>query len=418
MRDRMLKNALAVLLAAGIVVAQVTLGHRVETLENRMEDAFTSIIEIHNRLKDVEQIQRGMDASAVVPGNAPLQGLQGPRGPQGPTGPKGERGERGPIGEKGDPGAPGMPGPSGKPIDATGIRALKSAIIFFEEGRDGNIYAYLGKSDNGAGGRLNLNGRKDVTTVSLSSLEAGGRLDLREPSGALRASFGINEENLAGFGELRNVGGERVLSIGADSEQNGQLEISDLEGATVVRVGVNSHQNGGLAFFFNRSGERTVSIGTGQDGQGLIEVNGQRVTDLGEVFEIQERRGILPGTVVAVSDREGRIAATKIAYDRRTVGVICGADFLRPGIVLGMRKDGTSDLPVAVAGQVFVRVNLEGGAIDPGDLLVSSSQVGVAMRASNLHRAFGAVIGKALAPYRRNPVGSHEGLVRMLVMSR
>jgi hypothetical protein len=81
---------------------------------------------------------------------------------------------------------------------------------------------------------------------------------------------------------------------------------------------------------------------------------------------------------------------------------------------IGSRHDGTTDLPVALTGQVFVRVSDEAGSIAVGDLLVASSTPGVAMRATDRLRAIGAVIGKALEPRD----GEGEGLVRMLVMVR
>jgi hypothetical protein len=84
--------------------------------------------------------------------------------------------------------------------------------------------------------------------------------------------------------------------------------------------------------------------------------------------------------------------------------------------VIGQRNDSTTDLPIAVSGTVFVRVNGEGGDIYPGDLLVSSSRVGVAMRASNRDRAVGAVVGKALERYSN--VSHAEGQIRMLVVLR
>jgi hypothetical protein len=72
---------------------------------------------------------------------------------------------------------------------------------------------------------------------------------------------------------------------------------------------------------------------------------------------------------------------------------------------------------VALSGQVYVRVSLEGGAIEPGDLLVSSSTPGVAMRMAAAELALGTVLGKALERYSGNG-GEPEGLVRMLVMMR
>jgi hypothetical protein len=83
---------------------------------------------------------------------------------------------------------------------------------------------------------------------------------------------------------------------------------------------------------------------------------------------------------------------------------------------MGARKDGSADLPVAIAGQVYVRVCGESGNIEVGDLLVSSSRPGVAMRGADSSRLVGTVVGKALENWQ-GPESS-EGLVRMLVMSR
>ncbi len=119
---------------------------------------------------------------------------------------------------------------------------------------------------------------------------------------------------------------------------------------------------------------------------------------------------------MAVAGPEGRIAPSAGPYDRRVIGVISGAGGLQPGSVIGNREDGSNDLPVAVSGQVAVRVCLEGGPIEPGDLLVASSQPGVAMRAADPSRAVGAVVGKALEAFGSGE--GKEGLVRMMVMLR
>ena len=72
-------------------------------------------------------------------------------------------------------------------------------------------------------------------------------------------------------------------------------------------------------------------------------------------------------------------------------------------------------MPIALIGQVYVRVTRENGAISVGDLRVSSSRSGVAMR-GGADRAIGTVIGKALESY--DELAGKEGLIRMLVMNR
>ena len=91
--------------------------------------------------------------------------------------------------------------------------------------------------------------------------------------------------------------------------------------------------------------------------------------------------------------------------------------FRRVGLLVRMWRLNAlprMNLPVAVSGQVFVRVITEAGAIAVGDLLVSSSVAGVAMRGAEQGRLTGSVVGKALQPY----AGQGESLIRMLVMVR
>ncbi|MBI1744256.1 hypothetical protein HYR54_14475 [Candidatus Acetothermia bacterium] len=66
---------------------------------------------------------------------------------------------------------------------------------------------------------------------------------------------------------------------------------------------------------------------------------------------------------------------------------------------------------LALAGRVYVKATTENGPIRPGDLLVSSSKLGVAMRC--LAHCDSAMIGKALGSLTHG-----EGLILILVMSR
>jgi len=56
------------------------------------------------------------------------------------------------------------------------------------------------------------------------------------------------------------------------------------------------------------------------------------------------------------------------------------------------------EVPLAVVGVVPCKVSVENGAIAPGDLLVTSSTPGYAMKGTNRRRMLGAVVGKALEP--------------------
>jgi hypothetical protein len=131
--------------------------------------------------------------------------------------------------------------------------------------------------------------------------------------------------------------------------------------------------------------------------------------DCAEDFEVQDHRDIEPGVVLSLSE-DGPLALSTVAYDRKVAGVISGAGGLRPGIVLGRSASATNPWPIALSGKVFCKVDAECSPIAVGDLLTTSPTPGHAMAARDHERAFGAVIGKALAS-----LPSGRGLLPVLV---
>ena len=77
--------------------------------------------------------------------------------------------------------------------------------------------------------------------------------------------------------------------------------------------------------------------------------------------------------------------------------------------------DNTSDqIPLGVVGVIPTKVCDEGGPIARGDLLVSSSRPGHAMKADPSLLGFGMVLGKALEEFR----GGETGFIKVLVSVR
>jgi len=208
---------------------------------------------------------------------------------------------------------------------------------------------------------------------------------------------------------------KEVAIIGDTVEHmGGEAWFYSTDGKLESTMGV-STTGGGFARFYNRDGTEVVYIGSLTNGKGTVEVNGNRLADFSEVFELARRDGVIPGTVMS-ADGRGMLGPSRRSYDPGVVGVVSGAGDLQPGMRIGSREDGSKDLPVALIGQVYVRVSSENGAIQLGDLLVSSSKSGVAMRASDPARTLGTVIGKALESYEAS--ADREGLIRMLVMNQ
>jgi hypothetical protein len=119
--------------------------------------------------------------------------------------------------------------------------------------------------------------------------------------------------------------------------------------------------------------------------------------DCAEEFEIANSVSIEPGTVVVIND-EGSIGETSEPYNKRVAGVISGAGKFRSALILGRNgSSGEGKAPVALVGRVYCKVDASYSGIEVGDMLTTSPTSGCAMKASDPARAFGAVIGKALA---------------------
>jgi len=78
--------------------------------------------------------------------------------------------------------------------------------------------------------------------------------------------------------------------------------------------------------------------------------------------------------------------------------LVAGVVSYRPGMVLGGTEPAEGMTLLALTGIVPVKVTDEGGPIQPGDLLVSSSTPGYAMRWAGGGACPCAIVGKALEP--------------------
>lgn len=134
-----------------------------------------------------------------------------------------------------------------------------------------------------------------------------------------------------------------------------------------------------------------------------------RNADCAEEFDVVLAEGVEPGAVLVIGD-DGRLALSRNACDRRVAGIVAGAGDLRPGIVLGRQPGRNDRAPVALMGRVNCKVDACTAPVAVGDLLTTSDVPGHAMKAGDPVRAFGAVIGKALAPLE---VGT--GMIPVLV---
>jgi hypothetical protein len=95
--------------------------------------------------------------------------------------------------------------------------------------------------------------------------------------------------------------------------------------------------------------------------------------------------------------------------------LVAGVYSTRPGMLgsthmIDEHAVAADEVPLAVVGIVPCKVSAENGPIQPGDLLVSSSTPGHAMKGTDRSLMLGAVVGKALEPLQKG-----TGVIQVLV---
>lgn len=156
--------------------------------------------------------------------------------------------------------------------------------------------------------------------------------------------------------------------------------------------------SGGIVFP-NNGGTQTVAytgVTCGGDYAESVDVSGDRTR-----YE--------PGDVLVIdSEVSGKFLKSAEPYSTSVTGIYS----TKPGTV-GRRQLGpknADEVPMAMIGIVPTKVTAENGPIRRGDLLVSSSKIGYAMRGTDRGRMLGAVIGKAL-----DNLDSGEGVIEVVV---
>lgn len=116
-----------------------------------------------------------------------------------------------------------------------------------------------------------------------------------------------------------------------------------------------------------------------------------------------------PGDVLVLTSGDNNdVQKTAAPYSTLVAGIYA----TRPGVV-GRRAlvaHSSSNVPMAMVGVVPAKVSAENGPIRKGDLLVTSSTFGYAMKGTDRGRMLGAVIGKAMGS-----LDSGKGVIDVLV---
>jgi len=257
------------------------------------------------------------------------------------------------------------------------------------------------------------------------------------PYGSGKVGIGTTSPGLNG--ELLSVFSPNVYSIRAQGASGNAILLGSQAGSAAGWVQA-PNSSGGLASLSLNPVGGNVGIGTTSPSQ-LLEVNGTAQIDGalnvgnsgitfpgsntpqttpwtgvlcgGDYAEAVNasggKRSYEPGDVlVLASDTNGNVEKSHDAYSTMVAGIYA----TKPGVI-GRRQSLVKDadeLPMAMVGIVPTKVTAENGSIKQGDLLVTSSRTGYAMKGTDRSRMLGAVIGKAMGS-----LDSGAGTIEVLV---
>ncbi len=211
---------------------------------------------------------------------------------------------------------------------------------------------------------------------------AGGALAFYTKPGGSALNFTIPKMVMSSNGSV----GIGTTTPGAQLEVNGNIKLTTNSGGSIT--------------FQDGTTQTTAFIPSncGADYAESVGVTGNRAKyEPGDVLVIDPKH---PGEFLKVA----QVYSTLVA----------GVYSTKPGFVGRLHpatdKTSAAEVPMAMVGRVPTRVSAENGPIQVGDLLVSSSTPGRAMKGTDRSRMLGAVIGKALGS-----LDSGTGTIMVLV---
>jgi hypothetical protein len=217
------------------------------------------------------------------------------------------------------------------------------------------------------------------------------------------AVFGITTSNIAAAVVGRNYGTNAgVRGVNGTANGTGVLAQANVDGATNGNALVAELLGtaAGNPAVFKANGNNVARID--QTGKGYFNGGVQASgADVAELFDVEGNLSAYePGDVLIISESSDR-TVTKSTSPYSTL--VAGVYATKPGLYLtehNAEQNAVQQMaPMGVIGVIPTKVCAEGGAIKRGDLLVTSSTPGVAMKADPDKVKVGQVLGKALQDY-------------------
>lgn len=262
------------------------------------------------------------------------------------------------------------------------------AGLFYQSNTGGNGTAVVALTD-GNGNGITANAGKDGNGIESSNDGSGYAVYGWTPNfGTGRAArfSNFNSGNSQPTVYVTNAGTGSAMLIN-HTGGSGNLAIFQSGGTNVARI--------------NKAGTGYFNGGTQNSG-----------ADVAEAFDVAgDTKAYEPGDVLMIAvDGDRMVEKSNGAYSSLVLGVYA----TKPGVLLteeNVDSDLKGKVPMGVIGVIPTKVCLEGGAIKKGDLLVTSSMPGVAMKADLNILKPGQAIGKALQDYNTGGVAKIKVLV-------
>jgi hypothetical protein len=284
-------------------------------------------------------------------------------------------------------------------FDIPNVGSFNDALFVTNEGA-GNAVTAISTLNSGLLGIANDVGAAGIFGVNNSGGEAVLGRTISDIAGAV---VGRNDGLYAGVHGVNDANsGVGILAQANDNGAvNGTALVAEIEGSGSGNPAVFKANNGNVARIDN-TGKGFFNGGT--------QVGG---ADVAEFFDIEgNKNDYEPGDVLDISQNSDRkVEKSSKPYSTLVAGVYA----TRPGLMLTEKNAEQNNLkdmvPMGVIGVIPTKVCLEGGVIDRGDLIVTSSIPGVAMKADPDKVKAGQIIGKALQGYAGSGIGKINVLV-------
>lgn len=227
----------------------------------------------------------------------------------------------------------------------------------------------------------------------------------RNTTGKGPAIFAVSEETSAGY---NRANGLAFYTNTLDTAAAERVRISNAGnvGIGTIAPGAKLEVDGNIKLTSGSGASITFADGTVQSTAWTGSLCGGDYAEA--VSGAGDRASYEPGDVLVLNGSDdGDVIKSTEPYSTAVAGIYS----TKPGLI-GRRQATKSDLeiPMAMVGIVPTKVSAENGPIRRGDLLVTSSTAGYAMKGTDRSQMLGAIVGKAMGNLE-----SGTGVIEVLV---